>query len=268
MTRRRAAGFTLIEAIIAMVLTGIVGAVAAVFLKKPVDAYGDSARRAELTDMADTALRRMVRDLRLALPNSVRTTTSGSNAYLEFLLTSGGGRYRAQPTSGGTGDPLDFDAADASFDVIGAAPACGTGQYVAIFNLGPAVSGADAYAGDNIAACSGVSGSVVSLAAAFRFPFESPGHRFQVVDTPVTYEYVAAAGELRRHWGYGISASQATPPTGGSSALLAQNLTAAAFEYSALVLAQRAGAVALSLSITRSGETIRLTHQAHVSNIP
>ena len=37
----------------------------------------------------------MVRDLRQALPNSVRTTTSGSNVYLEFLLTSGGGRYRA-----------------------------------------------------------------------------------------------------------------------------------------------------------------------------
>lgn len=268
MNRRAHRGFTLVEAIIAMVLTGIVGAVAAVFLKKPVDAYADSARRAALTDAADTVLRRMVRDLRLALPNSVRTTTTGSNAYLEFLLTSGGGRYRAQRTSAGAGDPLDFDAADASFDVIGTAPACTTGQSIAIFNLGAAVAGADAYAADNLAGCSGVAGATVSLAAAFQFPFESPGQRFQVVDTPVTYEYAAASGVIRRYWGYGVNASQSTPPVGGSSALIAQDVTAAEFGYSALVLAQRAGVVALSLTLTRSGESVRLSHQVHVSNIP
>lgn len=268
MSRRRAAGFTLVEAIIAMVLTAIVGAVTAVFLKKPVDAYTDSARRAELTDAADTILRRMVRDLRLALPNSIRTTTSGSNAYLEFLLTSGGGRYRARYTTAGTGNTLDFDAADTNFGVIGTAPACGTGQSVVVFNLGPSVTGADAYAGDNIAACSGVSGSIITLAAAFRFPFESPGHRFQVVDTPVTYEYSASSGVIRRYWAYSIAASQATPPSGAQSALIAQNVSAASFRYTPLVLAQRAGVVAVAISLTKSGETVTMMQQAHVSNIP
>lgn len=268
MSARHCAGFTLIEAIIAMVITGIVGAAAAVFLKKPVDAYGDSARRAQLSDAADTLLRRMVRDLRLALPNSVRTTTSGSDAYLEFLLTSGGGRYRARRTSAGTGNPLDFDAADTGFDVLGTAPACATGQSVVIFNLGPSVSGADAYAGDNIAGCSGVSGPTLSFAAAFRFPFESPAQRFQVVDTPVTYAYSSSSGVIRRYWGYSIAASQATPPAGGSSALIAQNVSAASFRYTPLVLAQRVGVVSLSISLSRSGETVTVMHQAHVSNIP
>jgi len=266
--RTRQRGFTMVEAIIAMVITAIIGAVVAMFLKKPVDAYTDSARRAALTDAADTVLRRMVRDLRLALPNSVRTVTSGGDWYLELLLTSGGGRYRSRLTAGGTGNALDFDAADSSFDVIGTAPACGNGQSVAIFNLGPNVSGANAYAGDNIAACSGVAGDVISLAAAFRFPFESPGHRFQVVDTPVTYEYSASSDVIRRYRGYTITATQATPPSGGQSALIARNVTDARFEYSDLALAQRAGVAVISLTLTEQGESISLVHEAHVSNIP
>jgi hypothetical protein len=36
-------------------------------------------RRAELTDQADVALRRITRDIRLALPNSLRVTTTGHN---------------------------------------------------------------------------------------------------------------------------------------------------------------------------------------------
>jgi Tfp pilus assembly protein PilV len=56
---RRTAGFTLIEAIIAIVITGILGAVVAVFISKPIQGYFDSVRRAELTDQADVALRRI-----------------------------------------------------------------------------------------------------------------------------------------------------------------------------------------------------------------
>ncbi|HJW54946.1 MAG TPA: prepilin-type N-terminal cleavage/methylation domain-containing protein, partial [Burkholderiaceae bacterium] len=65
-------GFTLLEAIIVIAITGIIAAVVAVFIVKPVQGYVDSARRAEMTDTADTALRRISRDLHLALPNSVR----------------------------------------------------------------------------------------------------------------------------------------------------------------------------------------------------
>jgi MSHA biogenesis protein MshO len=73
---RRAAGFTLIEAIIAIVITGILGSVVAVFINRPIQGYFDSVRRAELTDQADVALRRISRDIRLALPNSLRVIRS------------------------------------------------------------------------------------------------------------------------------------------------------------------------------------------------
>ncbi len=268
MTRRHTLGFTLIEAIIAMVITGILGVTAAMFLKTPVQAYMDSARRGQLTDVADTVLRRMVRDLRLALPNSVRTATSGGNFYLEFLLTSGGGRYRARRTGAGTGDPLDFDATDTSFDVLGSAPACGAGQSVVVFNLGPSVSGANAYAAENRAACTGVAGSTVTLASPFPGLFDSPGHRFQVVDTPLTYECSTGTGVIRRYAGYAITAAQPTPPVGGQNALIAQDVSACSFSYAPLTLAERAGIVTISMAITQDNESVRIAQQTHVSNIP
>ena len=57
----RQGGFTLIEAIMVITITGILAAIVAVFIRTPVDGYIDSVARAELTDAADTALRRIAR---------------------------------------------------------------------------------------------------------------------------------------------------------------------------------------------------------------
>ena len=97
------AGFTLIEMIIVIAITAIIGSMVALFLRAPLESYVAQDRRARLADTADTALRRMGRDIRLALPNSVRVTSVGGVFYLEFLGTRSGGRYRAQ----GGGDILD-----------------------------------------------------------------------------------------------------------------------------------------------------------------
>ena len=70
-------GFTLVEMIIVIVITGIIGGMVAMFIRMPVQGYVDSARRAEMTDIADTALRRIGRDLRTAVPNSVRVPARG-----------------------------------------------------------------------------------------------------------------------------------------------------------------------------------------------
>ncbi|MFA6270798.1 MAG: type II secretion system protein, partial [Candidatus Paceibacterota bacterium] len=80
--RRPSAGFTLVEAVVAIVITGILAGIVAVFIASPVQGYVDSVRRAELTDAADVALRRMMRDIRLALPNSLRVTSAGGVDYI------------------------------------------------------------------------------------------------------------------------------------------------------------------------------------------
>ena len=190
----RQRGVTLIELVIVITISAIIAVGMAVFIARPIEAYVDAARRAELTDIADTALRRMTRDVRTALPNSIRIATAAGVSYLEFLQTSGGGRYRAEPTSAGAGDILDFAAADASFDVIGALPAFGGGDSVVIYNLAASGAVANAYAGDNRAAYGSSAGSTITLAAPKQFPFPSPGRRFQVVQHAVTYACNPATG--------------------------------------------------------------------------
>jgi MSHA biogenesis protein MshO len=263
-------GFTLVEAIAVMVITGILAAIVAVFIRAPVDGYFDSVRRAQLTDTADTALRRIARDLRLAVPNSVRVTANAGKLYVEFLQTRSGGRYRAEPDQTGGGDILDFTSgSDASFDVLGPAVAVAPGDQIVVYNLG--VAGADAYAGDNRRAYSGAAGTVTSVglsATGLPFPLASPGQRFHVVDTPVTYECDTAARTLRRYWGYPIGAAQSAPPSGGASALLADGVAGCSFTYDPEVGHLRTGAVSLWLTLSSAGESVSVFQQAHVSNLP
>ena len=263
---RNVRGVTLIEMIVVIAITGIVAATVAVFIQRPVEGYIGATRRAELTETADTALRRMTRDLRSALPNSVRV--DGTNTFIEYLQTSGGGRYRSEVTGAGTGEPLDFAAPDAQFDVIGPMPAFAGGESIVIYNLNSSGGTANAYAGDNRQAYASDNGTTITLAAAKQFPFASPGRRFQVVQYPVTYHCDLGAGVLRRYWGYAISAVQPTPPAGGNSALLATNVTGCSFSYVISGATQRTGVVALNLEVGQSGETVRLFQQAHISNVP
>jgi MSHA biogenesis protein MshO len=268
--RSKQCGVTLIELIIVITITAIVAVGVSVFISRPIEGYVDAARRAELTDIADTALRRMTRDLRAALPNSIRIAESPPASgvlYLEFLQTSGGGRYRGEPDSGGGGDILDFAAPDAAFDVIGAMPAFAGGESIVIYNLSASGAVANAYAGDNLAAYAGNAGGTITLSAPKQFPFPSPGRRFQVVQYAVTYSCNPATGELRRYWNYGIAAAQATPPATPNTALLAGSVTACGLFYAAGAGA-RTGAVTLSLRVERDGEPIQLFQQVHVSNVP
>lgn len=259
----RHAGFSLIEMIIVISITAIVGSMVAVFLRVPLDSYIAQDRRARLTDTADTALRRMGRDIRLALPNSVRVISVGSVFYLEFLGTRSGGRYRAQ----GGGDILDFTAADTGFDVLGPAIAMQTGDSIAVYNLG--IPGADAWAGDTLAAYAGAAGSVTSIAMASKqFPLASPGNRFQVVEGPVSYVCDPGTGSLTRYWGYAPTAAQPTSFVAATPrALLATRVSACRFDYQPGVT-ERGGLVSMALNLSLAGETVRLYVNTEVSNQP
>lgn len=110
----RNAGFTLVELIMVIVITGIVAGMVAVFIQKPIEGYFDTVRRAVLSEEADSALRFISRDLRSALPNSIVCAGDTVN----FVSIRSGGRFReAASNSGGT--PLVFGSASTSFDFIG-----------------------------------------------------------------------------------------------------------------------------------------------------
>ncbi|HWK82392.1 MAG TPA: type II secretion system protein [Caldimonas sp.] len=284
MTTRRFAraagqrGFTLLELVLVIAITGIVATMVAVFIRQPIEAYVDQARRAELSDTADLALRRIGRELTGALPNSVRVDPGGT--MLEFLPVAASGRYRATPAADGSGDFLDFDnPADTSFDVLGPPIDVAAGSQLVVYNLG--LPGAGAYSGESRRALSSSGTALASLSYATggaQFPFRSPGNRFQVVVAPVTYACLPGAGgtgQLRRYSGYPIQAVQPTSTgaaplaglSGRNAALLADKVESCSFGFGAGP-AGRIGIVTLYLTLAAGGEQLTLVHQAHVDDSP
>ena len=81
-------GFTLVELVVTIALSTIVVGFMTFFIAGPVASYTDQSRRAELVDLAENSLRRIARDVRRALPNSVRLNASGSTIALELLSTA------------------------------------------------------------------------------------------------------------------------------------------------------------------------------------
>jgi MSHA biogenesis protein MshO len=282
----RQAGFTLIELIVTLVVTAIVVSFMSMLIGAPVRGFMDQARRARLVDAADTALRRMGRDVRRALPNSIRTTTNAGVVALELLSTVDGGRYR-RDAPGSALQILDFSAADSSFDAVApftqlVKPFSSTSHYLAIYNVG--VPGADAYELANVITPPGTTITIdvdgatgedrVTLNPPFRFAYGSPTQRVFLVDGPITYLCDPIAGTLMRYSGYAITASQSAVDShgeliaaGATASLMSNQIAACAFTYAAGT-AERAGLVSFQIAVQSQGETISLLSQVHVDNVP
>jgi len=267
-------GFTLVEMIIAIVITGILVAMVSMFGRRQIDSYLDIVNRAELSDAADTALRRIARDLQSALPNSVRPNADPAQ-FLEFVPIRDAGRYRADIGGGAGDDPLEFgNNSDGSFDVFGPPVTIGAGEQLVVFNLGQ--DGSDVYAGSSRRSATAGTGltKVTFAPAGTQFPLASPQNRFQIVGTPVSYECAAnaanpALGRIIMHWGYGFSINQpvAFAALGAQSSVLVGNVSACSFRYTPAIL-QRNGLVVLRLTLTRNNESVELLHQVDVLNTP
>lgn len=275
----RQRGFTLIELVMVIVILGAVGAMASVFMRSPIDAYLASARRAALTDVADTTVRRMARDIRKALPNSIGT--SGDGKCIEFIPTRTGGRYRAEDLVAGDGTSLVFGAADTGFNMFGsnnARPAnerIAVGDLIAVSNFGFDVG--DAYAGANTAAVTGVvDGAETAITAntAFDVALASPNNRFQVIPgNEQVVAYVCNGTNLfrltRAALGHICPAGAGAAAVAAGDPILARNVTFAAcnFNYGGPDL-QRNALVSMRIEMSDAGEAVSLLHEVHVNNTP
>ena len=271
-------GFTLVEAVLVIVVTGVLAGVVAQFIVPPVQAYLATQARASLTDRVDLVLRQVGREVRAALPNSVRI--NGTGLALEMIPTTGAARYRAEGSN-----RLVFGSVATSFDLVGPPLVLAAAQQLVFYNLGTGIVGSDAYAPNGSAAeqadsnrrtATNAAGaaSTITLSSLAGLPvadFAQP-YRVHAVAAPVSYRCDLTSGTLTRYTGYGFVAAQPDPPAGGTSTLLATGVTACRFSHDAAVVASRAALVNLALTLTTTtpsgAENVSLQHALHISNLP
>lgn len=275
----KARGFTLIELIVVIVITGILAGVLTVFLRPAIDSYLGTRTRANLGDIADTALRRMGDDIRSAVPNSIRM--QGAQCF-QLVPTITGGRYRmARDTT--------LAAANASAWLDTAAPpSTGPSMSFDVFNRMRTVPAAndwvvidnqiadDVYNGTTRAQILGVNTPIASVGRhrifiqPHAFPSGYDGGRFVVVGNAAqTVVYSCNGGILYRavaSFGTTLAAACAAA-TGG--AIVASNVGACTFTYDPNQGAtQQSGFLQMQLTLTADGENVTLVHGVHVENTP
>lgn len=194
----RQKGFTLVELVIVITLLGIISLVTVGFISSSMQGYADLKRRDQLSAAARVAVERMAREVRNALPNSIRVDGSGS--CLEFVPAVAASRYLSIPTA----------ATATSFDSVAYAvePNYVSGR-IAVYPIDSNVSDEahtdnPIYKLDSNSIVSPILASGLTLApsptpasgavaisfqggASHRFPSDSPSARYFIVDEPVSF---------------------------------------------------------------------------------
>jgi MSHA biogenesis protein MshO len=282
--RHPARGFTLIEMVVTLVLLGTLGGLMTVFFKPALATFLGARTRAALAAEGDGAARRLMRDVRSAVPNSIRTPAANC---FELVPTTSGGRYRmGADTVNGNSAPVDPSTSTTSFDVLSTlAVTPSVGDWVVVDNQ----NAGDVYAGSNRSAITAVStpaataGQLRLSINAMQFPLGYDGGRFNVVDQAQQAVFYVCSGASTtldskgnapgvlyrlKNYGFNSTMPSSCPATTGAD-VVAVNLRSCRFLYDPNQGAtQQSGFISIQLEMTRDSETTSLIVGAHVANQP
>ncbi len=261
---RPARGFTVVELVTVIMVLGILAVGTTRFLTDATDGFVSTNSRAELVGDAQATLIGLTRDVRQALPRTLRV--AGGGQCLEFIPIEHGVRYLSAP----------FGAAGASVWTVPP-----SGGYVPGAATRLAIQGSTgAYGLTSPGIVSGVVSATtlqgdgqyrVDLAAAHTFSAASAQQRVYFVGAPVSY--CVDGGRLWRYRNYGFLAVQPLPAdlpaTLPQRVLVAESVAPAfpVFAYDTATLTRNA-TVAVQLTVDRDGTQIRLDQLIAIRNLP
>jgi len=286
--RKTQRGFTLIELVMVITIMGIVAAILGPFLAQPFRAYQALSRRTELVSKLNSTMDQMIKDINLAVPNSVRE--DGANGVggttLEMMNVQAFGRYRYSDDENDA-TALTPAKSDDSFNVLGVITANLAGSRIIINN----VDSTDLY---NFAvAAPNTNGVITTVTARTRvaagtvnpnaagtetnitlpaFNFDllgtgSPSKRVYFSDTAVRYVCDLNGGTINRISTYQPRQNIGDALPANTTALVVDNVSACSFAYDPGA-AQRSGIVTIDIQLTNQGESVRLIQQVQVPNAP
>jgi MSHA biogenesis protein MshO len=261
----RARGFTLVELITVIVVVAIITAVGSGFVVTALKSYQDSQQRAKLLQKGRLAIEQMTRQLRVALPYSLRV--SGTGNCIEFMPIVGGANYLSPVPDTSNNAPTTTSIETSPVDL---SPGLGNPEHVAV----GALSTAEIYttavpAGRTGFASIGGPPPVVNLANSHRFIRNSINRRLFLTDDPM--RFCVRDGSLWEHRGYGLLITPMDDGAPGAQTLMVSGVAVPA-GMQAFALSggseDRNTAILMNLTFEQGGSAIQLGHQVLVRNVP
>ncbi|PIE41063.1 MAG: prepilin-type cleavage/methylation domain-containing protein [Gammaproteobacteria bacterium] len=260
-------GFTLIELIIVIVISGIIAAGSARFISHTALGYVATAARQGGAATGVVVAEKMSRELRSALPNSIRTYAG--NSCIEFVPVLHAAKYASAPVvpqSSGTTVSLvnsDYisDGSATEYAIIYPVDAN------KIYSL-PANSTDPSHR--TRVEIAQVAGNVITLSANHQFPADSPTRRVFIVSQPVSYclNVISSVRGIYRYSGYGFNPSAAVPNANKAS-LLVNNISTNNFRFTvAPATLVRNALVEFSFEVEMNNEKFRMDREVQIRNVP
>ena len=264
-------GFTLIELVTVIVILGVLATGISSFLRFGTQSYTHAVDRDAVISSARFVVERLNREVRNALPNSIRTN-GDKNQCLEFVPIDKSVVYLDIPVAP--------EAPSNSIDVLMLqGDLSSTTQYVAVY----ALNSEDIYNQEagvieefSTVANSGFRDvpSTISFANSVSFKEESPTERLYLIGSPVSYCVEGQAIYRYQTYGFGPYNSNGTPNsnTDPEKVLMAEyvdNYAVTEFPFQTTpATLQRNGLALIRLKFARNLEDIVFNNEIQVPNVP
>lgn len=275
--KKSARGFTLVEMVTVILILGILVVGVSSFIIFGTRIFVESSSVDQVLSQSRFAVERMTRELRSAVPSSVRIT-SDSLTYqcVEFVPIEASTTYLSMPIAPNA-------TALTGTVILNTTDKIKENQYIWIYPL----TDSDVYnsARQKRAQIKAITPSdtidnqvTLTFMASTRFAEASPRQRIYFASAPVSYCFQKAAASneliLQRYTGYQFNNSQPRPIDMGTGVLMAQNMVNSFTNSSDLPMILTPSTlvnnamVHLQPRFTVNGETFQYRHQVQVINVP